>query len=197
MRTLQTVAVIGAGPLGRRLAWLSSRAGFRTILEDVMPSNLKRAAAGLEELQSRVGAAGQPAKAPGALEFATSLEGAVRQADLVIDCVPDELESKLEIFCLLDRMAPPAAVFGTPTTSQSIADLASCTYRPAQCVAFQLKAVFLGEAELPETIEVVQTAETRPDVIEMVCNFWAALGHATIVRTDDWQESSLSVPRQS
>ncbi len=195
MKTLRTVVVIGAGPLGRRLAWLSSRAGFRTILEDVMPSNLKRAAAGIEELQSRTGAMGQPAMAPGPLEFATSLEGAVREADLVIDCVPDELESKLEIFCLLDRMAPPAAVFGTPTTSQSITDLASCTYRPSQCVAFQLKAVFLGEAELPETIEVVQTAQTRSDVVDMVCHFWSALGHATTVRTDDWQESSLTVPR--
>jgi 3-hydroxybutyryl-CoA dehydrogenase len=199
LTTLQTIAVIGAGPLGRRLAWLSSRAGFRTILEDVMPSNLRRAAAGLEDLQSRslhpeTGDGARPGVLPGTLEFATTLEGAVRNADLVIDCVPDELESKLEIFSLLDRMAPPAAIFGTPTVSLSIADLASCTYRPAQCVAFQLKAVFLGEAELPATIEIVQTEKTRPDVIERVCQFWAALGHATTVRTDDWQESSLSVP---
>ena len=45
----------------------------------------------------------------------------MRTADLIVDCVPDELESKLEIFSLLDRMAPPLAIF--VTKSLSIADL--------------------------------------------------------------------------
>ncbi len=67
--------------------------------------------------------------------FVSTIEDAVREADLAIDCVPDELESKLEIFCLLDRMAPPRTVLATPTTRLSIADLASCTYRPDKCVA--------------------------------------------------------------
>ena len=178
--------------MGRRLAWLSSRAGFETILEDVMPSNLRRAAAVLEQLEVRHTTAAKPVTRPGSLVFATTLEGAVRTADLVIDCVPDELESKLEIFSLLDRMAPPQTIFGTPTVALSIADLASCTYRPAQCVAFQLKAVFLGEVELPESIEIVQTSATRPDVVETVQAFWAALGHRTTLRTDDWQDVSFT-----
>jgi len=176
--------------LGRRLAWLSSRAGFRTILEDVMPWNMRQAVAHLEQLQSRDGGTATASAGSGSLEFATTLDGAVRTADLVIDCVPDELESKLEIFSLLDRMAPPHTIFGTPTVALSIGDLASCTYRPDQCVAFQLKAVFLGEAELPESIEIVQTTRTRPDVVATVQAFWAALGHRTTVRTDEWRELS-------
>jgi len=48
--------------------------------------------------------------------FVSTIEDAVRNADLVIDCVPDELESKLEILLLLDRMAPPRTVLATPTT---------------------------------------------------------------------------------
>ena len=54
MKQLQTVAIIGAGPLGRKLAWLSSRAGFQTMLEDLMPSNIRKAAADLEALQATV-----------------------------------------------------------------------------------------------------------------------------------------------
>lgn len=195
MGDLETVSVIGAGSLGRRLAWLSSQAGFRTILEDVMPSNLRRAVVDLDRLEARDRGAVRPAKVHGTLEFAPTIEDAVRRADLVIDCVPDELESKLEIFSLLDRMAPPHAIFGTPTVALSIADLASCTYRPAQCVAFQLRSVFLGEAELPQAIEVVQTAQTTPDVLESVRRFWTALGHETTVRMDDWRDtSSAGVP---
>jgi 3-hydroxybutyryl-CoA dehydrogenase len=72
--------------------------------------------------------------------FVSTIEDAVREADLVIDCVPDELESKLEIFWLLDRMAPPRTVLATPTTRLSIADLASCTYRADKCIAIAEEA---------------------------------------------------------
>jgi len=74
---------------------------------------------------------------PGTLHLASTVEDAVRSADLAIDFVPDELESKLEIFSLLDRMAPPHTILCTPTSTLSIADLASCTYRPQQCFALQ------------------------------------------------------------
>jgi 3-hydroxybutyryl-CoA dehydrogenase len=76
--------------------------------------------------------------------FVSTIEDAVREADLAIDCVPDELESKLEILWLLDRMAPPRTVLATPTTRLSIADLASCTYRPEKCVAIAAEASSLA-----------------------------------------------------
>ena len=92
-----------------------------------MPSNLHHAQ---EYLRQQLGPAALPK-----VTFVTTIEDAVREADLAIDCVPDELESKLEIFWLLDRMAPPRTVLITPTTRLSIADLAACTYRPDKCVA--------------------------------------------------------------
>jgi len=79
------VAVIGAGPLGRRLALAAARAGYRVVLEDVMPSNLRHAQ---ESLREQLGAESMPL-----VTFMSSIEDAVRQADLVLDCVPDELES--------------------------------------------------------------------------------------------------------
>jgi 3-hydroxybutyryl-CoA dehydrogenase len=59
----------------------------------------------------------------------------VRTADVAVDFVPDELESKLEIFCLVDRMAPPRTILLTPSDAMSITDLASCTYRGDRCFA--------------------------------------------------------------
>ena len=127
---IRTVAIIGAGaggPIpGMELALLCGRAGFSTTMEDVLPGNLRRAAASLPT-----------AFTP---RFAATIEAAVRDADLVVDTVPDELESKLEILSLLDRMAPPRTLFATPSETLSIADLASCTYRPGQCFALR----FLG-----------------------------------------------------
>ncbi|MGH9607848.1 MAG: 3-hydroxyacyl-CoA dehydrogenase NAD-binding domain-containing protein [Terracidiphilus sp.] len=122
----KTVAIIGAGPLGRRLALSAARAGFRVLLEDVMPSNLYHAR---EAIRSELDAETAGREPGGQVEFVSTIEDAVRPADLAIDCVPDELESKLEILWLMDRMAPPQTVFATPTTQMEIDDLAACTYR--------------------------------------------------------------------
>jgi len=171
-----TVAIIGAGPLGRQLALYAVRAGFRVILEDVMPSHLRHAE---EALHEALGHSAMPL-----VSFALTVEEAVREADLAIDCVPDELESKLEIFSLLDRMAPPRTVFATPTTNLSIADLASCTYRPGQCVGLAIDAARLSEEAAGRGIAIRITSRTTPDAQALVRAFWERLGYLPSVELD-------------
>jgi 3-hydroxybutyryl-CoA dehydrogenase len=180
-RAVITVAIIGAGPLGRRLAFHAARAGFRVILEDVMPASLRHAE---EALREALGPAAMPL-----VGFAATVEDAVREADLAIDCVPDELESKLEIFSLLDRMAPPRTVFATPTTNLSIADLASCTYRPGQCIGIAVNAAQLSmesahSTQNPMQIPIRITGQTTPEAQALVCEFWQQLGYAPVVELD-------------
>jgi len=170
----EIVAIIGAGPLGRWLALAAARAGFRVQLEDVMPANLHHAQ---ELLRQQLGP--QPlAETP--VAFVSTIEDAVRNADLVIDCVPDELESKLEILLLLDRMAPPRTVLATPTTRLSIADLANCTYRPAKCVAIVAEANSFTENSQPTAaareILLRATTQTAPETVALLDRFWRQLG---------------------
>jgi 3-hydroxybutyryl-CoA dehydrogenase len=171
-----TVAIIGAGPLGRRLALHAARAGFRVMLEDVMPASLRHAE---ETLREALGPEAMPL-----VGFARTVEEAVRQADLAIDCVPDELESKLEIFSLLDRMAPPRTVFATPTTNLSIADLASCTYRPGQCIGISVDAARLSPDFAATAIPIRVTSQTTPEAQALVCGFWRQLGYTPAVTLD-------------
>lgn len=136
---IRTVAVIGAGMAGRSFALACAAAGFHVVLEDVMPANLRRAEEEYADLSLRAAA--------GRLELALTVEDAVRSADVAVDFVPDELESKLEIFSLLDRMAPPKTILCTPSDALSITDLASCVYRPERCVAVRggcLKRAWCG-----------------------------------------------------
>jgi len=170
------VAIIGAGPLGRRLAFSAARAGCRVILEDVMPSSLRHAE---EALRESLGPEAMPL-----VSFARTVEEAVRGADLAIDCVPDELESKLEIFSLLDRMAPPRTVFATPTTSLSIADLASCTYRPAQCIGIAVNATQLADESAAIEIPIRITSRTSAEAQKLVCDFLNRLGYKPLVELD-------------
>ena len=177
---IQDVAVIGAGPLGRRLAARISGAGFNTVLEDILPSNLRKASDYL------TGGDPKDQVYRGNLRFASSIEDAVRTADLIVDCVPDELESKLEIFSLLDRMAPPEAIFVTPTRSLSIADLASCTYRSDRCIAVELAS---GELAGEKTIRIVSTSLTSPEVLDAVTRFWERAGFAVETKIDSMEAS--------
>ena len=171
-----TVAIIGAGPLGRWLALAAARAGFRVLLEDVMPKNLHHAR---EALRQQLSLAALPM-----VDFVSTIEDAVREADLAIDCVPDELESKLEILWLMDRMAPPRTVLATPTTRLSIADLANCTYRPEKCIAIAAEASALANLAGSAPILLRTTARTAPETVALLDHFWRQLGFSPTFEPD-------------
>ena len=162
---LRHIAVIGAGSAGRDFTLRCVRAGFAVTLEDVMPSRLRSAKQAFES------------EAPsGALRLASTVEDAVRDADLAIDFVPDELESKLEIFSMLDRMAPPRTILCTPSSALSIADLASCTYRPQLCFALRFPAS--NDAEL------IYTSRSSRESHSVVERWLTAIGFAVITAPD-------------
>jgi len=165
------VAIIGAGQAGRRFALRCARAGFQVVLEDVMPAKLRRAQAEFADLSGQVG--------PGSLEFAGTVEDAVREAEIAIDFVPDELESKLEIFCLIDRMAPPRTILCTPTEALSITDLASCTYRGDRCLG--LRGDLSG---VDGPLRLLRPEAADGDVVVRTRLFFEALGWAVGVELD-------------
>ncbi len=175
---VRTVALIGAGTAGRSFALAVARAGFHVILEDVMPANLRKAEADFADMSERAGAAGNG----GRLTLALTVEDAVRDADLAIDFVPDELESKLEIFSMIDRMAPPRTIVCTPSDALSITDLASCVYRPERC--FAIRGAMLPSSMLPSsmlapaanTLRLLYPAAAGSASLAMTAAFFRALG---------------------
>ena len=159
---IRVVAVIGAGRAGRSFAMACAAAGFYVVLEDVMPSNLRTAEMEYADLSLRGGY--------GELELASTVEGAVREADIAIDFVPDELESKLEIFSMVDRMAPPKTILCTPSTALSITDLASCVYRPERCFAIR------GDLLKGNPVEILYPPAAASDVLHSVETLFRKLG---------------------
>ena len=129
----------------------------------------------------------------GHVAFVSTIEEAVRNADLVIDCVPDELESKLEILWLLDRMAPPRTVLATPTTRLSIADLASCTYRPEKVIAIAAQASALS-AGAATRILLRTTTRTSPETVSILDQFWRRIGFTPTFAPDP-TEPAPKTPR--
>ncbi|MDW5266298.1 MULTISPECIES: 3-hydroxyacyl-CoA dehydrogenase NAD-binding domain-containing protein [Acidobacteriaceae] len=162
---IRTVAVIGAGTAGRSFALACVAAGFHVVLEDVMPANLRRAEADFAEMDLR--------DSPGSLDLALTVEDAVRVADIAVDFVPDELESKLEIFSMVDRMAPPKTILCTPSDALSITDLASCVYRPERC--FAVRGGFTGVAGLGSAVRLLYPASADAATLAATGDFLRSL----------------------
>lgn len=170
---LRRIAVIGAGNAGLDFTLRCVRSGFDVTLEDVMPSRLRRAEQTAASLPT-----------PGKLRLASTVEDAVRDADLVIDFVPDELESKLEIFSMLDRMAPPHTILCTPSTALSIADLASCTYRPQLCFALRFPT--------PHSAELIITSRSDTDAAAATQHWLEHLGFTVVTLRDPAEQPAAS-----
>ena len=165
---IRTVAIIGAGVAGRSFALTCAAAGFIVVLEDVMPSNLRHAEAEYADASPR-----------GTLRLASTVEEAVREADIAVDFVPDELESKLEIFSMIDRMAPPKTILCTPSYALSITDLASCIYRPDRCIAVR------GDLTTnTENIRLLHPANASKPMLAVAESFLRVLGFEVCTEPD-------------
>src|SRR5690242_2968016 len=120
--------------MGRGIAHVAALGGYRTVLEDLLPNALRKAESEIrvnldKAVELNKVTAADAAAALGRLEYAGSVEEAGREADLVIEAVPEEMESKIEIFTLLDKVCRPGTILASNTSSLSITEIASVTYR--------------------------------------------------------------------
>jgi 3-hydroxybutyryl-CoA dehydrogenase len=179
---VKTVTVIGAGIMGRGIAQAAAVGGYRTILEDLLPTALRRAEG---EIRANLDQAVELGKVavPDAdaafqrLEYAGSVEDAAREADLVIEAVPEEMESKIEIFTLLDKICRPTTILASNTSSLSITEIASVTYRAKKCVGMH----FFNPVHKMKLLEVVRALETDEDTLATAVAVGRRMGKEVVV----------------
>lgn len=182
MAQVKTVAVIGAGIMGRGIAHAAALGGYRTILEDLLPNALRKAEteirANLDQaVELGKVSAGAADTAFSRLEYAGSVEQAAREADLVIEAVPEEMESKIEIFTLLDKICRPTTILASNTSSLSITEIASVTYRAKKCVGMH----FFNPVHKMKLLEVVRALETDAETLAAVVEVGKRMGKEDVV----------------
>jgi 3-hydroxybutyryl-CoA dehydrogenase len=166
---VRTVAVIGAGIMGRGIAHAAALGGYRTILEDLLPNALRKAET---EIRANLDKAVELGKVKAAdadnafsrLEYAGSVDEAARDADLVIEAVPEEMESKIEIFTMLDKICRPTTILASNTSSLSVTEIASVTYRAKKCIGMH----FFNPVHKMKLLEIVRALETDDDTLAAV-----------------------------
>jgi 3-hydroxybutyryl-CoA dehydrogenase len=159
--TIQTVAVLGGGIMGRGIAYASALAGYDTLLQDVSRPALDQAQAEITGLldkgvaASKVDAAAASA-AKARLRTVGTLEEAVPKADLVIEAVPEDMRLKLELFATLDRLTPPTTLLASNTSSLSITEMAGATKRAPQVLGMH----FFNPVHRMKLVRGLETSET-------------------------------------
>jgi 3-hydroxybutyryl-CoA dehydrogenase len=179
---VKTVGVIGAGTMGRGVAYAAALGGYRTILEDVMPETLAKGTAWIRQsLDEGVQRGKVEAEARDAalalLETSSSVEDVCREADFLIEAVPEEMELKLELFTLFDKFAKPKAVLASNTSSLSVAEMAEMTYRPELCVGMH----FFNPVPKMRLIEIVKAPKTSDETIEICRELGRRMGKEVVV----------------
>jgi 3-hydroxybutyryl-CoA dehydrogenase len=182
MRDVKTIAVIGAGIMGRGIAHVAALGGYRTVLEDILPAALRKAEseirANLDKAVELKKVSSEDASAAlGRLEYAGSVEEAAREADVVIEAVPEEMESKIEIFTWLDKICRPGTILASNTSSMSVTEIASVTYRAKKCVGMH----FFNPVHKMKLLEVVRALETDDGTIAAVVEVGRRMGKEVVV----------------
>jgi 3-hydroxybutyryl-CoA dehydrogenase len=179
---VRTVAVIGAGTMGRGIAHVAALGGYRTILEDLLPNALRKAESEIRanldkgvELGKISGSDAQAAM--GRLEYAGGVEEAAREADLVIEAVPEEMEAKIEIFTMLDKICRPETILASNTSSLSVTEISSVTYRAKKCVGMH----FFNPVHKMKLLEIVRALETDDETLASAAEVGRRMGKEVVV----------------
>jgi 3-hydroxybutyryl-CoA dehydrogenase len=167
---VKTIAVIGAGTMGRGIAYAAALGGFDVVLEDVADVILRRAVAWIQEAfeegvhRGKLDAATRDA-ALARIRTSQVVDEAIRDADLIIEAVPEELEMKLELFTIFDRFAKPGAIFASNTSALSISDFTDIVIARDRCIGMH----FFNPVPKMRLVEIVLTPQTSQETVATCC----------------------------
>jgi len=183
--TITTIAVLGAGTMGRGIAYAAALGGYRTILQDIAPQVLEAGLAWMRQAFDDGVARGkvtpqQKDVALRNLSTASSVEAACVAAELIIDAVPEDMKLKIDVFSTLDRCAPCGAILASNTSSLSITEIAAVTSRPEKCIGMH----FFNPVPKMKLLELVRAVDTSPHTIDTAREVGRRMGKETVVVRD-------------
>jgi 3-hydroxybutyryl-CoA dehydrogenase len=179
---VKTITVIGAGTMGRGIAYSAALGGYQTILEDVSTSVTRAAmdwitAAFDEGVKREKVTAADRTTALARLSTSQSVDESIRDAELIIEAVPEELEMKLELFTIFDKFAKPGCIFASNTSSLSISDFSDIVLHRERCIGMH----FFNPVPKMRLVEIVRTPFTSDETVETCREVSRRMGKETVI----------------
>lgn len=179
---IQKVAVIGAGSMGHQIAMLSSLGGFETHLQDIEGNALNLAKEKLEGhmnkwvVKEKI-TEEKKNEAFARLHMTTSIEDAVKDADLVIEAVVEKLDIKREVFSMLEKIVPKHTILATNSSTIVNSKIADVTSRPEKV----LNMHFFYPPLVMDCVEVVKSEQTSKETAQTAMDFCKQIGRTGVL----------------
>ncbi len=178
------VGVVGLGTMGAGIAEVFARSGLAVVGVEKDDEALGRARGRLDRSTARAVGRGKLTEDErkalvGRVTFTTALAD-VKDAELVVEAIPEHLDLKQQIFGELDKVCPPDTILATNTSSLSVTEIAVSTARPSKVLGMH----FFNPAPVMGLVEVIRTVVTEPDVVEDVQALVAQCGKSGVTVGD-------------
>ncbi|KYQ86152.1 MULTISPECIES: 3-hydroxybutyryl-CoA dehydrogenase [Thermoactinomyces] len=182
---IKRIAVIGAGQMGSGIAQVAAQSGFSVSLHDVAEEQVKKGLARIEGLLEKGVAKGkwtgeEKEAVLSRIQTTADLQEAVKDADLVIEAVVENMEVKTDLFRRLDQYSPKYAILASNTSSLPITEIAAATSRPESVIGMH----FMNPVPVMKLVEVIRGLATSDEVNETVRNLAEKMGKVPVEVND-------------
>ncbi len=181
MKEIQNVGVLGAGAMGAQIAALAAEAGYTVKVRDIEERFLDRGRQYIEDMYDKRIKRGKFSETDkkanlDRLSFLIDLKEAVKDADIIIEAVPEIMDLKKSVLREVSALCPPDAVFATNTSSLSIAEIATVANRPEMVVGTH----YFNPPSRMTLLEIVHGDHTGEEAIEIAERVAKAMGRAVV-----------------
>ncbi|MDY0409607.1 3-hydroxyacyl-CoA dehydrogenase [Virgibacillus soli] len=179
--TVQHITVVGAGVMGRGIAYVSALAGYTTTLVDTSQVQLDAALHFMNKTSQKGVSLGkitaeQKGRVKENISFSSQLEEVVSKTDFLIEAVPEKRSIKQHVLEVAEKYAPSEAIFTSNTSTISPTELASYTKRPEKFAVMH----FFNPVHLMQLIEIVKGLETGQEAIAAIKEVASGMGKDTV-----------------
>ncbi len=182
---MKKIGVVGAGTMGSQIALYFAECGSETHLYDLTIDRLDQAMKSVRSILDRQIVTGKRTgdnkQAVLSLIKTTTTLSDLANADLVVEAVFEDIETKRRVFKELDSICEPKTIIATNTSTLSVSEIASATGRPDRCIG----AHFLMPAALSPLVELSRGLETSDETHQAVVELFKACGKDTVTFVDE------------
>ncbi|RLF27598.1 MAG: 3-hydroxybutyryl-CoA dehydrogenase [Thermoplasmata archaeon] len=181
---VERIGVVGAGQMGHGIALVAAEAGFNVVLRDIKKEYVDKGLSRMEKFLDRSIEKGkltaeEKKEILDRVEGTTKLED-LKDVDLVIEAIFENVEAKKELFKELDRICKKETVFASNTSTIPITDLASATDRPE----FFIGMHFMNPVPLMKLVEVIRGLRTSDETAELIKELAVKMGKTPVEVND-------------
>lgn len=185
MPEISKVGVLGCGLMGSGIAQTAAQSGFATVVREVNDAMLEKGKAAITGQLNKLVEKGKLDAAArdsilGQMTFTTRVSD-LRDCDIVIEAVTEDLELKNALWKELDSLCPERTIFASNTSSLTIAAMAAATNRADRFVGLH----FFNPVPVMKLVEVVRTVQTSPETFERALDFARKLGKDPVAAKDN------------